>query len=808
MVLTVACSTGGDDIPEIDNPNPEQGTGSVVTSVNALIGGYSRAAVVIESNGNYQGYWSKDDELFVTDMRNSALFTLSSGEGGTKGRFSGSLESQNKVLYALYPASEVSMNGTYFNYTIPVEQSYNPVRGANVKEKLLLFGKTTDGENFTMTNAAAVVRFDITLPADEVINSVTMTTEQTKIAGSCSMTIANPYANATGSNTITLSYPSKPKGKSSDGWATIAPVNFTNTTERVIYDIKTASGLYSFCYKPTEKFEVGGLYTIKLSVEEFAQIEDRDLIKDGEFYSSKGIPEPEPEPGSVAKGRILYNDGTPAVGVSVSDGFSVVQTDSKGCYTLTPHQDTWYIYYSLPAECAVTTNNFGLPCFFTKYSRDKFVYDFTLTRQKSGKDSNFTIFCLADPQCSSSANRARFVSESIPFLNSYAKEKGVPCFGITLGDIVSSGNSSDTTPQMPHMRGHMSKDKSGFPIFQTMGNHDYLYFNAAAPIEPDESSSTYNIKAQRLFEEIFGPINYSWNRGDAHIISMRDMLWSSNNDGGNYSLGFSDEQYEWLKQDLKFVPKDKLVILCVHIPLVNSSKKNVQNVITLLAQYQEAHIMAGHTHYTRNEPTLSKGVYEHVHGAVCGAWWHSNTNGDGTPNGFGVYDIEGNTIKNWYYKGVNSGQNDRDYQLRLYRGNHKSGGEYEYFAQQHGDGVLLANVFNADDSWTIKVFEDGVYSGTMSKIAYKKETPTKGTGIDNPTKPSVKSSQDWWAIGYLVGVKKRSRDSYFTSCFHLYKYTLKNKNAAVRVEATDRFGRTYIESHITEDYDYSLMEMK
>lgn len=808
MVLTVACSTGGDDIPEIDNTNPEQGTGSVVTSVNALIGGYSRAAVVIESNGNYQGYWSKDDELFVTDMRNSALFTLSSGEGGTKGRFSGSLESQNKVLYALYPASEVSMNGTYFNYTIPVEQSYNPVRGANVKEKLLLFGKTTDGENFTMTNAAAVVRFDITLPADEVINSVTMTTEQTKIAGSCSMTIANPYANATGSNTITLSYPSKPKGKSSDGWATIAPVNFTNTTERVIYDIKTASGLYSFCYKPTEKFEVGGLYTIKLSVEEFAQIEDRDLIKDGEFYSSNGMPEPEPEPGSIAKGRVVYTDGKPAVGVVVSDGFSAVQTDSKGCYTLTPHQDTWYIYYSLPAECAVTTNNFGLPCFFTKYSRDKFVYDFTLTRQKSGKDSNFTIFCLADPQCSSSANRARFVSESIPFLNSYAKEKGVPCFGITLGDIVSSGNSSDTTPQMPHMRGHMSKDKSGFPIFQTMGNHDYLYFNAAAPIEPDESSSTYNIKAQRLFEEIFGPINYSWNRGDAHIISMRDMLWSSNNDGGNYSLGFSDEQYEWLKQDLKFVPKDKLVILCVHIPLVNSSKKNVQNVITLLAQYQEAHIMAGHTHYTRNEPTLSKGVYEHVHGAVCGAWWHSNTNGDGTPNGFGVYDIEGNTIKNWYYKGVNSGQNDRDYQLRLYRGNHKSGGEYEYFAQQHGDGVLLANVFNADDSWTIKVFEDGVYSGNMTKIAYKKETPTKGSGIDNPTKPSVKSSQDWWAIGYLVGVKKRSRDSYFTSCFHLYKYTLKNKNAAVRVEATDRFGRTYIESHITEDYDYSLMEMK
>ena len=351
----------------------------------------------------------------------------------------------------------------------------------------------------------------------------------------------------------------------------------------------------------------------------------------------------------------------------------------------------------------------------------------------------------------------------------------------------------------------MSASKTGIPIYQTMGNHDYLYFNPSSPIEADESSSTYNIKAQRLFEQTFGPINHSWNRSDAHIVCMRDMLWNSNNKGGDYSIGFSDEQYEWLKQDLSYVPKDKLVILCVHIPLVNSTKKNVQKVIALLAAYNEAHIMAGHTHYTRNEPTLSSGVYEHVHGAVCGAWWHANTNGDGTPNGYGVYDIEGNKITNWYYQGVNAGMNDRDYQIRLYRGNHLSGGKYEYFAQQHGDGVLLANVFNADDRWTIKVYEDGVYSGTMVKIPYKKETPAEGTGIDNPTKPSTSSSQDWWSIGYLVGVKNRSRSNYFTSCFHLYKYTLKNKNATVRVDATDRFGRTYSQSVITDDYDYTLM---
>ena len=37
----------------------------------------------------------------------------------------------------------------------------------------------------------------------------------------------------------------------------------------------------------------------------------------------------------------------------------------------------------------------------------------------------------------------------------------------------------------------------------------------------------------------------------------------------------------------------------------------------------------------------------------------------------------------------------------------------------------------------------------------------------------------------------------------MYKYTLKDKNAEIRVEATDRFGRTYVATEFTDDY--SLM---
>ena len=806
VLLFAACSKP--EVAEPQQPEVEVGNQSLSEVVVKIDNHYSRTAATIGSDNLLHLFWSEGDKLLLTDFVKAGEYTLTSGAGSSTAKFSGALESDREAIYAAYPHSNVRLNDSKIIFNIPEAQEHTTNKSANTGVKSPMYGSISKDGTFSMSAVVSAIKLDITLAEQYAIKSVTLTSKVNCLAGSGTYTPATGKLVADDSKSVKVTYATPTKGSSKDGWLTIYPTDFKATSDRVICQVATDKAEYRFCVAPAVKLLAGDVYTLTISEADFERVENPDNINVGQYWSNSTQSGADPEPGSVARGTIKFSDGKPAVGVSVSDGFSVVQTDINGKYSLTPHQDAWYIFYSIPADCDVNISSSGHPYFYTKYEPERFEYNFTVVRSSGGKQSKFSLFCFADPQCSSASNRNRFQTESVPHFRAHAEAKGVPCYGVTLGDIVSSGNSSDTTPQMPHMHEHMSKHKVGFPVFQTMGNHDYLYFNGSAPIEPDETSSTYNIKAQRLFESIMGPINYSWNRSDAHIISMRDMLWNSNNSGGDYSLGFSDEQYQWLKQDLSFVPKDKLVILCVHIPLVNSTNKNIQNVISLLAQYDEAHIMAGHTHYTRNEPTLSKGVYEHVHGAVCGAWWHSNTNGDGTPNGYGVYDIEGNTIVNWYYQGVNTGLNDRDYQIHLYRGNHRSGGQYEHFAQQHGDGVLLANVFNADTSWKIKVYEDGVYSGDMTLIPYKKETPTKGTGIDNPTKPSTKSSQDWWAIGYLVGVKNRSRSNYFTSCFHLYKYTLKNKNASIRVEATDRFGRTYTQTQIIGDYDYSLMEKR
>ena len=519
-------------------------------------------------------------------------------------------------------------------------------------------------------------------------------------------------------------------------------------------------------------------------------------------------------------GTIRYSDGTAAADVVVSDGFSVVKTNRWGKYSLKPNIDTWYIYYSIPSDCKVPINELGQPHFFAKYDREQKVYDFTLT--KSEVEEKFTLFCLADPQCKDDRstdsfgrkNGDRFQTESVPAIKAHAEGKSTPCYGVTLGDIVYSEDSRNNEAFMVNMRDYMVYDKIGMPLFQTIGNHDYtFFFGEKNPLTTDSTSSTYNIKAQRAFEAVFGPIDYSWNRGQAHIISMRNIQWNNPTEWHNYTMKFTDSQLEWLKKDLSFVDKDKLIIFCVHIPLMEN--QNANTVIDMLKQFPNCHIMSGHAHFVRNEPTISAGIYEHVHAAVSGQWWWSNMNGDGVPNGYGVYEIEGNKIVDWYHQGINEGMNSRDYQIRIYRGDLKCGDRKNgrTFDLQHGSDIIIANVFNADIDWKVEIFEDGVSAGIMEPMPRKMYYPNgpHDIGTTYPVAAPTDSGQDWWSIAYHIGVIGRSirSGSYHTECYHLYRHKLKNPKAKdIRVEATDRFGNVYSCSEVLSNCSKELYPLE
>ena len=534
-------------------------------------------------------------------------------------------------------------------------------------------------------------------------------------------------------------------------------------------------------------------------------------------------------------GYVKDTNGNPIEGVAVSDGFTVVTTDSDGFYKMAASSDAWHIYISVPSEYEVPINEYGQPCFYKKYEREIRRYNFTLTPLAGGKESKFALFAFGDPQVSTDAQLKRFQDESIPAVKAHyekvTSEKGVACYGMTLGDLISNNTVSSNYDEeyRDDMRDAFAVSKVGLPVFHVIGNHDSNYYDAENYISSDERNSTYQLVPQRMHEDMFGPVNYSFNRGDVHIISMRTTLYTSTVTSSLYELGFMTSQYKWLEQDLALVPKDKMIVFCVHIPLYDNSANYVKEVLSLLDTYSEVHIISGHTHTMTNfehkrEGTSYTNIYEHNSAAMCGAWWCSNMCGDGTPNGYQVFYFEGNKCTNWYYIGCNEGMNTESHQMRLYRGNAITGGEITgsnpygikgYYAFEYSENVLLANIYNADKEWVIKVYEDGYYIGNMSLIPNNNPSFSSLIGsytMANPrrSKSGTNSSHDMYVAGLHLGILGRHGEDgpssgSWSRCYNMYKFVLNNKDAKeIKVVATDRFGNVYTETKITEGTDYTL----
>lgn len=506
-------------------------------------------------------------------------------------------------------------------------------------------------------------------------------------------------------------------------------------------------------------------------------------------------------------GYVKYSDGSPASGVSVSNGFRIKVTNKNGYYYIGTNEDVRHIYISYPADAVIQKNENGCPAFFIPLEHDRKSYDFTLERQ--AVENEFTLFAMADPQVhyqvlypQKQSNTERFLKESVPAINRSISESKLPCYGVTLGDIVYSQASRNSTPAMNVMRNYMGQ--LNMPVFQTMGNHDYTFFHETRPLKTGYGSTTLYLRAQRTFEECFGPVNFSFNRGNVHIVCMRNIIFDSDIYSAQYHGGFTDQQYLWLKNDLANVSKDKMVILCVHIPIADIiENENVRNVLKLLKEYPNATVFSGHLHAYRGVENLDEtGIAEYVHNAVCGQWWWSNISGDGCPNGFTVYTIKGNQISNSLSQGINAGMDSADYQIRMYKGGITTGGPYAYFKWGNNDRAIFINVFHGDSRWKVKVFENGKYAGN-AKLMANSSTSFQSVSAGNTYDIPFYSSQDWWTIGYHIGVigQGTNNKSYYTAMHHMFKWTASSTDAEISVEATDPYGNVYECSDIIDNAD-------
>ena len=809
-LLLLSCAQVGNEF------TPTNGATTLTISLEQ-----SRTSLGEKAGNHYPVYWSEGDKISINgacstaeiDQKNSATATFD---------IPSSVSRPYHITYPYCAESSTEQPSVVF----PAEQLYT--EGSFAVGSAPMCGYATSGENtINMKHLAGVLRLPVKAENEGIVlkKVIVTATSNSKLSGTfyvdCTNATITPCQEC--GNVITYTLPDNFTLSTSEAEPLFISLPSGNIGDCSIEFVDSSNKKMTTMWRNSSIVPAGIVREFKtitykantsITLEPFVGKKEQLTIRYKNIY-----------------GYVKDNSGKPVANVPVSDGFTIVTTDAKGYYSLDVSTDTYYIYITLPSEYEVPINEVGQACFWKRYPSDTQQYDFTLTPLAGGKEEKFALFTFGDPQVSSEASLNRFYNEAVPGIKAHYDEvtaKGIPCYGISLGDIISMSSSSDRGPYRVPMREGFAVSRVGMPVFHVMGNHDCNYYNAHQPIFPDAYNSTYNIVAQREHEEVFGPVNYSFNRGDVHIIGMRNIYYTSNTSQSS-KLGFLDEQVEWLKQDLALVPKDHTILFCVHIPMMkDNTLYHTPEVMTLLNTFEKMHIISGHRHFIWNyeyakEGTIYTNIYEHVMGAICGAWWRTNMCGDGAPCGYGVFVGEGKELIDWYHIGYHEGMDSRSHQMRLYRGNAITGAAKPegdtsatkgYYAFNFSEDTLLANIYFADSKWTIKVYEDGVHTGNMTKVPYaRRPTMANFTGdgsYASPYIPKSATSNDTYVTGLMLGIMGYNDDTGGArdECYHMYQYKLKNKNAKIKVEAIDGFGNVYTETKITEGTDYSITAKK
>lgn len=431
--------------------------------------------------------------------------------------------------------------------------------------------------------------------------------------------------------------------------------------------------------------------------------------------------------------------------VVISDGYSVTVTDINGVYQIKRNDSAKFVFVSVPENYKIPVSG-NIPAFYTKLEQTQKIIYANFELEKKAIDSAFVLVAIADPQPGDMYELSRFSNETLPDVEKTKLDynPNLNYYGIVLGDIVWN------TPSLYPEYVKVMNSRLTFPFYHVIGNHDH-----------DETVINNDYKASHNFEDNFGPTYYSYNIGQVHFVVLDDILFRERDD---YDGTITPVQMNWLENDLKQVSKDKLIIMGLHISTkrraTSTTITNNQALYNLLSGYK-VRILSGHTH-TNFVTTISSTIEENTLGTACGAFWTGDINCDGTPNGYGVYYIEGNQISNWFYKGT---KNSNDNQITL----------YEPGVWPALPTSVIANIWNWHSNWTIKVYQDGLYRSGMNQ--YYDYDPLAYSTMYGTSIPAR----------HPVAAEPLKTD-------HLFYYNPIGTWSVIRIEATDGSGNIYSQS--------------
>lgn len=513
--------------------------------------------------------------------------------------------------------------------------------------------------------------------------------------------------------------------------------------------------------------------------------------------------EVEKKSGYTTYGRVVDYDGNPVSGVTVSDGALVTKTDANGCYYLRSEKKNLFVFISTPKNYKVAVDR-AVPQFFHRFKSTKSsiyeLHNFVLAPEENTKHR---LLVWSDTHL---ANRTddknqfkKYFKPDIEAEITKAKSEGVKLYAIGLGDLAWDEYWYKNDYSLKNYRADISD--FDLTIYSSPGNHD------------NDPTIADDFLAAAGFRENLNPLYYSFNIGDIHYIMMDNTLFK--NTGGNnvqdYTEGFTDDQMKWLKGDLANVQKGSTIIFGLHIPWTNRSQANGtftyampatqrSEVESLLSDFK-VHFISGHTH-TNYTNVMNSKMMEHNIAGVCGTWWWTGyysknkcrLNGDGTPAGYKIFDINASDVK-WQYKVM---ARDASYQFRAYdlrnslitrdlycpaKDNSKVSDAffseyangYDKAANTTSTKKVLINVFDYDQDWKVEVTENGTKL-SVNRIDGKDPLHTIHF---NMGRMNTNSTSMTFPTGGTA---------------HMFEVSTSQTTSSVVIKVTDRFGRVYEET--------------
>lgn len=487
------------------------------------------------------------------------------------------------------------------------------------------------------------------------------------------------------------------------------------------------------------------------------------------------------------KNSKLDNGETGIPGILVSNKHKLVKTDQYGKYQVSIDQEDDIVFVIKPSGYMIPLNEKNLPQFYyihkPKGSPElKFpgvqptgelpeavnfpLYPVVVT-------DTFDVIVMADPQ--------PLVPEDLNYLRDdiVAEITDISAsFGIVLGDIVW-----DNLALYDHYHTIMSVIEK--PLFHAPGNHDFNY-------DPEN-----NHHSLETYHRHFGPAYYAFEYGQVSFLMINSVGWNEevqNKTRNNYEGRIDARQLQWIGDYLQHVPDDRLIVLCMHIPVysfaepgIKSNVTNRKEIYDLLKERKHLLAINGHLHKTENlylDDTAGWDSDHPFHLISCttasGALWRGPKDArgipvayqsDGTPNGYHVFHFDGNKYSQ-LYKAANE---DEKYQIRI-------SSPAGMIMKNVLDSVLVvANFFNGNER-----------SKLVCQVDDNKPVMMNRTVMKDP---------------FMVNHMAEYGDTYYewerpAESIHIWISELPQDLAAgihkIKVSATDQYGNEYKEIAIFE----------